>query len=250
MPHILIANDDGIHAPGLRALVDALAGLGTLSIVAPHIERSGTAQSITLRQPIAVEQIAENEWAIEGTPTDGVILALHKLLPSPPDLIVSGINRGANMGENVYYSGTLGAAMEGVINGIPAMAISLMCRMPECRYEHAARFARRVVELVLKEGLPRDVLLNINVPNEWSGGVRFARQSRKITRTLLREGFDATGRPCFWLQEQPVSEADPETDYAACFAGDIAVTPLVLDRTDTASLNNLSRWIEQLEERR
>lgn len=246
----MIANDDGIHAPGLRALVRALKGLGTLSIVAPHLERSGTAQSITLRQPIAVEQIAANEWAVEGTPTDCVILALNKLLPAKPDLVVSGINRGGNMGENVYYSGTLGAAMEGVINGIPGIAVSLAHRGQEFDYADAARFARRLVELALKEGLPSSVLLNVNVPNQWRGGVRFARQSKKITRTLLREGADATGRPCFWLAEQPVGEPDADSDYAAVFAGDIAVTPLVLDRTDGASLSQLSRWISLLEEKR
>jgi len=230
--------------------VEALAGLGTLNIVAPHLERSGTAQSITLRQPIVAEQIAANEWAVEGTPTDCVILALNKLLPTKPDLVVSGINRGGNMGENVYYSGTVGVAMEGVINDIPAIAVSVAHRGQDFHYADAARFARRLVELTLKEGLPPGVMLNVNVPNQWSGGVRFARQSKKITRTLLREGTDATGRPCFWLQEQPVGEADTDSDYAAVFAGDIAVTPLMLDRTDGACLSQLSRWIELLEERR
>lgn len=250
IPNLLIANDDGIHAPGLRALVEALEGLGRLDVVAPHLERSGTAQSITLRQPIVVEQIHEHRWAVEGTPTDCVILALNKLLPAKPDLVVSGINRGGNMGENVYYSGTLGAAMEGVINGIPGIAISVAHRGEGFNYDDAARFARRLVEVVLREGLPAGVLLNVNVPNQWRGGVRLARQSKKITRTLLREGVDATGRPCYWLAEQPVGDADPESDYAAVFAGDIAVTPLLLDRTDCARLDELARWVAMLEEKR
>ncbi len=224
--------------------------MGTLSIVAPHLERSGTAQSITLRRPIIVEQIAANEWAVEGTPTDGVILALNKLLPSRPDLVVSGINRGGNMGENVYYSGTLGAAMEGVINGIPGIAVSVAHRGQDFDYSAAARFARRLVELALKDGLPAGVLLNVNVPHQWRGGVRFARQSKKITRTQLREGTDATGRPCYWLQEQPVDEPDAGSDYAAVLGGDIAITPLVLDRTDGNSLQQLSRWVASLEEKR
>ena len=248
----MIANDDGIHAPGLRALVDALAGLGTLNVVAPHLERSGTAQSITLRQPIVVEQIAPNEWAVEGTPTDGVILALNKLLPSRPDLVVSGINRGGNMGENVYYSGTLGAAMEGIINGIPAIAVSVAAyRGQDFNYADAARFTRRLVELALREGMPPSVLLNVNVPHQWKGGVRFTRQSKKITRTHLKEGTDpTTGRPCYWLQEQPVGEPDAGSDYAAVFAGEIAITPLLLDRTDSDSLDRLSCWVSLLEEKR
>jgi len=230
--------------------VESLQGIGTLNVVAPHLERSGTAQSITLRQPIVVEQIAANEWAVEGTPTDGVILALNKLLPSKPDLVVSGINRGGNMGENVYYSGTLGAAMEGLINGIPAIAVSVAHRGKDFQYGDAARFARRLVELALADGLPPNVLLNVNVPNEWKGGVRLARQSKKITRTQLREGTDATGRPCYWLQEQPVGEPDPGSDYAAVFAGDIAITPLVLDRTASDSLDRLSHWVPRLEKKR
>jgi len=128
MANILITNDDGIYAEGLRALVEALAGLGTLSVVAPSHERSASAQSLTLRQPIFCEKVGEREWAVEGTPTDAMILALNKLLPEPPDLVISGINRGGNMGENVYYSGTVGAAMEATINHVPAFAISVAHR--------------------------------------------------------------------------------------------------------------------------
>jgi 5'-nucleotidase len=114
-PHILITNDDGIHAEGLRALVGELRELGELSVVAPHMERSASSQALTLRQPICCEQVAEREWAVEGTPTDAMIVALNKLLERKPDLVISGINRGGNMGENVYYSGTVGAAMEATI---------------------------------------------------------------------------------------------------------------------------------------
>ena len=112
MPHILITNDDGIHAPGLRALVEAVGDLGTVSVVAPSQERSASAQSLTLRQPIYVEQIAEREWAVHGTPADAMIVALHKLFPVRPSLVLSGINPGGNLGENVFYSGTVGAAAE------------------------------------------------------------------------------------------------------------------------------------------
>src|ERR1700674_6065330 len=128
MAHILLTNDDGIHAEGLRALADTMKGLGTISVVAPSQERSATAQSITVRQPIFCEQIAEREWAIEGTPADAMMVALHRLFPKPPDLVISGINRGPNLGENVFYSGTVGAATEAVINHVPAFAISLAHR--------------------------------------------------------------------------------------------------------------------------
>ena len=152
MPHILISNDDGIYAAGLRALVEAVKDLGTISIVAPSQERSGAAQSLTLRQPIFCEQVAEREWSIEGTPTDAMIVALHRLFPPPqrPDLVISGINGGANMGENIFYSGTVGAAMEAAINQVPALAVSVAHHGPDIdvrggRAVHAAACGDRSV---------------------------------------------------------------------------------------------------------
>jgi 5'-nucleotidase len=248
MPHILITNDDGIRADGLRALVDALAGVGTISVVAPSEERSATSQSITLRGPIFCEQVAEREWAVDGTPTDAVILALNRLLPDRPDLVVSGINRGGNLGENVYYSGTVGAAMEAAINRIPALAISVSHRGRDFDYSGAATIARRLAELTLREGLPEGVLLNVNVPVPWKGAVRFTRQSQKITRNVLREDTDPEGRLSFWLHEQvAIDGVESGTDYEAVFAGAISVTPLHLDRTHHTSLNHLSHWAKLLE---
>jgi len=247
MPHILITNDDGIRAEGLRALVAALQGLGTLSVVAPNQERSAAAQSLTLRQPIYAEQVGEREWAVEGTPADSVILALNKLLPEPPDLVVSGINRGGNLGENVFYSGTIGAAMEACINGIPAIAMSLAHRGKQFDYADSAKLSRRLAELVLREGLPKHVMLSVNVPQKWNGGVRFTRQSEKLTRTRLQPGTDPRGRMYFWLHEQPVTEeAEADTDYAAVLAGETSITPLELDRTHPTSLNHLSHWAARL----
>jgi 5'-nucleotidase len=248
MAHILITNDDGIHAEGLRALVAALADLGTISVVAPSQERSGAAQAITLRQPIVCERLAEREWAIEGTPTDAVIVALNKLLPEMPDLVFSGINRGGNLGENVFYSGTVGAAMEACINRIPAVALSVAHRGSDFRFADAAQFARRLAGLLLEEGLPAGVLLNINVPQPWNGQVRFTHQSQKITRNLLKDGTDPRGRSCFWLHEQQITDGiDPESDYAAVFSGVISITPIELDRTHATSLNHLSHWVKRLE---
>jgi 5'-nucleotidase len=248
MAHILITNDDGIQAEGLRELLRAVEGMGTISVVAPSHERSAAAQSLTLRQPIFWERIAEHEWAVDGTPTDSVILALHKLLPNRPDLVISGINRGANLGENVFYSGTVGAAMEAAINHVPAFAISVAHKGRAFRFEQAAGFARELAQQILAEGLPQGVLLNVNVPLNWSGGVRFTRQSKKVTRNVLQEGTDPRGRTFFWLHEQEhIDEIDPESDYAAIFDGSISMTPLLLDRTHELSLNHLSHWAAKLE---
>jgi len=247
MPTILLTNDDGIFAPGLRALHAALEGLGDVYVAAPDRERSASAQSITLLDPVFYEQVADREWAVAGTPTDAVILALNRLLPGRPDLVLSGINHGGNLGENVYYSGTAGAAMEGTINGLASCAISMVGRSAEPDFTAAAAFARRLAELALTEGLPEGVMLNVNVPAPWSGGVRFTRQSRKITRNLLQEGVDPCGRTFVRLREQKrINDVEPDTDYAAIFAGDVSITPLAFDRTHTTSFNHLSHWAERL----
>ena len=247
MPEILVTNDDGIHAPGLRALVKGLVGIANVSVVAPSQERSAAAQSLTVRQPIFCEQIAEREWSIEGTPADAMMVALHRLFPKPPDLVISGINKGPNLGENVFYSGTVGAATEAVINHVPAIAISLAHRGSGFVFDRAAQFARRLAELILQEGLPAGVLLNVNVPLEWTGEVRLTRQSCKLTRTVLQEGADPRGRVYYWLTEEPVADPpDPESDYAAVFAGHASVTPIELERTHEPSLNQLSDWPERL----
>ena len=247
-PRVLLTNDDGYQAEGLRALAGELKDYD-VQIVAPSSERSGAAQSLTLRQPIVCHRVAQNEWAIDGTPADCVIVALHRLLNEKPDVVISGINHGANLGENVYYSGTVGAAREAAIHHVPGLAISLCSKRVNSDFAPSARLARQTVELILKEKLPDQVILNINVPESWRGGVRFTRQSKKITRTVLREGEDPRGRPYFWLSEQRIDrdmELDAESDYAAIFAGEVSVTPLHLDPTHTQSLNHLSHWAEQL----
>lgn len=247
-PRILITNDDGIQAPGLRALVEGLQDISLLTVVAPSHERSASAQSLTLRQPIYCDQIAEREYAVEGTPADAVILAFNMLLKEKPDLVISGINRGGNVGENVYYSGTIGAAMEGALNRVPSIAISLAYKGKDVDFNPAVKFARVLAPLVLKEGLPAGVLLNVNVPQPWNGSVRFVRQSSKITRNVLEPGKDSRGRSYYWLREQQVIEGiDPDTDQAAIREGAISVTPLVIDHTHAASLNHLSHWKKLLE---
>lgn len=248
MPNILITNDDGIHAPGLRALAAALADVGTVTIVAPSRDQSAAAQSLTLRQPIYCDRIAEREYSIEGTPADAMILALHTLLDDKPDLVVSGINRGGNVGENIFYSGTVGAAMEGAINRVPSVAISVAYRRLEFDFAPAAGFARTLAPLILSEGLPEGVLLNVNIPQDWTGEVRITRQSSKITRNVLQPGEDPRGRRYYWLSEQQfIGEIEPDTDHAAIRDGAASVTPLRIDQTDTPSLEHLARWTKLLE---
>ena len=243
MPNILLTNDDGYGAEGLRALQQALEDFATVWVVAPFAEQSGSAQSLTLRRPIVVHAKGDRHWAVDGTPADAVIVALHRLLPERPDLVISGINHGANMGENVYYSGTVGAAREAALHHMPSVAMSLCSR--KLNFQNAARIARATAEIILKEGLPDQVLLNVNVPDPWSGEVRFTRQSRKITRNQLTEGKDPKGRPYYWIFEQKIDkDIEPDTDYAAVFAGDTSVTPLHLDPTHDASLERLARWAD------
>src|SRR5271156_4742918 len=231
MPHILITNDDGIHAPGLRALVDALKDDARLTVVAPSRERSAAAQSLTLRQPIYMDE-----------------LAFNAILKEKPDLVVSGINRGGNMGENIYYSGTVGAAMEGAINRVPSIAISVAYRGKEFDFKPAAQFARILVPLILTEGLPPGILLNVNVPQTWNGSVRITRQSSKITRNLLQPGTDPRGRKYFWLHEQQrIEDIEPDTDLAAIRDGAVSISPLELDHTHAPSLEHLAHWTKLLE---
>src|SRR5215831_15464453 len=187
MPHILVTNDDGIHARGLRALAAAMREIAQVTVIAPLNERSAAAQSLTLRQPVYWETIAEGEHAVEGTPADAMILAFTTMLKQKPDLVVSGINRGGNMGENIHYSGTVGAAKEAAVHSTPGIAFSVVLKKMDIDYTPAAEFAKRLVPLVLKEGLPHGVVLNVNIPQEWNGGpVRITRQSPKVTRTLLQ----------------------------------------------------------------
>lgn len=248
MPHILLTNDDGYRAEGLRALAAEIAKFATVSIVAPSEEQSGKAQALTLRTPIICHPMGEGHWAIDGTPADCVIVAIHKLLPEKPDLIISGINHGANLGENVYYSGTVGAAREGALHHVPSIAISLCSKRTGVAFENSARLARAAAEIILTDKLPDQVLLNINVPEPWTGGVKFTRQSKKITRNQLSEGKDPKGRSYFWLFEQKIDKdaVEPNTDYEAIFSGEVSVTPLHLDPTDTKSLKGLAHWSEKL----
>jgi 5'-nucleotidase len=247
MTHILLTNDDGYQAAGLLALAETLGEIATISIVAPLVEQSGAAQSLTLRRPIVCHAVGERQWAVDGTPADCVIVALHKLLPEKPEMVIAGINHGANLGENIYYSGTVGAAREAALHHIPAVAISLCSKNPKIKFEDSAGIARATAEMILRHGLPDQVLLSINVPEKWDGAVRLTRQSKKITRTQFVEGKDPRGRDYFWLSEQRIDkDVAPDSDYSAIFSGAVSVTPLHLDPTHTESLEQLAHWAEPL----
>src|ERR1700735_3425522 len=249
MPHIVVTNDDGIHALGLRALVDTLKEIATVTVIAPSHERSASAQSLTLRQPIYCDQIAEREYSIEGTPADAMILAFHTLLKEKPDITISGINPGGNLGENIYYSGTVGAAMEAAINRTPAVAVSVAYKGRGLDFAPAAHLTRALLPMVLREGLPPGVMLNVNVPQDWTGEVRITRQSSKITRNVLKPGTDPRGRQYFWLSEQQFKEGiEPDTDHAAIRDGAVSITPLMIDHTHGASVKHLAHWAKSLAE--
>ena len=243
---ILLTNDDGIGAAGLVALEQAMASLGEVTVVAPDRERSGASQSLTLHQPLRVRALDARHYAVDGTPTDAVILAIYQVLGEKPDLVASGINPGGNLGESLIYSGTVAAAQEAALHGVPAFAVSRVGRELN-DFETAASFAVGLARNILKEGLPPGVALNVNVPPGEIRGVRLTRQSQKISQNLVCEKKDPRGRPYFWLDETlDHRNAEPDSDYAAIFEHEISVTPLEVDRTHESSLNHLSAWLPVL----
>jgi 5'/3'-nucleotidase len=242
---ILVSNDDGIHSEGLRALYDAMASLDDVVVVAPDRERSAASHSLTLHRPLRAEEIRPGWHAVDGTPTDCVVLAVQAILAERPRLLVSGINRGPNLGDDVHYSGTVSAAMEGTLLGIPSIAFSLAARR-DFRFEDAGRFAARLAAWVLADGLPPDTLLNVNVPLTEAGGApdRFelARLGRRRYSGTIEAKVDPRGRSYYWIGGEEL-EADVEagTDLAAIAAGAISLTPIHLDLTNHACWELLSR---------
>ena len=246
-PRILISNDDGVHARGIKTLRKALEQIADVTVVAPDRERSGASHSLTMDVPLRTHRVKDNIIGVDGTPTDCVLLALKLLLPEPPDLVVSGINRGANMGDDVTYSGTIAAAMEATLMGIPAIAVSLCrCESGAYDYEASAEIAREVALMVLERGLPEGTLLNVNVPNiprEEITGVEIARQGKQVYEEAVVEKQDPRGRTYYWIGGQLTSwEPEPDTDYAAVSQGLVSITPIHLDLTDYGAMDVLRSW--------
>jgi 5'-nucleotidase len=244
MTRILITNDDGIHSDGLITLEKALRELGDVYVVAPAAEMSGASHSLTLARPLRIRQIDSRHWTIDGTPTDCVTLALHKILEEDelPHVCVSGINHGGNLGDDATYSGTVAGALEATILGVPGLAVSLVAR-ENFHFAEAARFAVLGTRKILSEGLPEGTLLNMNVPQGEIKGVKVTRQGIKNARPVITEHIDPRGKPYFWIGEQYFrSKSEDGTDYRAIEDGYVSVTPLRSDMTDHALLSSLDSW--------
>jgi 5'/3'-nucleotidase len=244
MTRILLTNDDGIHSDGLQMLERTLREVGDVFVIAPAAEMSGASHSLTLSRPLRIRQIDERHWTVDGTPTDCVTLALHKILSEDelPHLCVSGINHGGNLGDDATYSGTVAGALEATILGVPGIAISLVAR-DHFNFTEAARFALLAVRKILNEGLPEGTLLNVNVPQGEIKGVKVTRQGIKNARPVITEHIDPRGKPYFWIGEQYfTSNAEDGTDYRAIEEGYISVTPLKSDMTDHGALPQIGSW--------
>jgi 5'-nucleotidase len=252
---ILITNDDGIQAPALRILESELRSVAKTLIVAPDREMSGQSHAITINRPLRYREYGPNQYCVDGTPADCVIISSLKILDKHPDLVVSGINCGRNIGDAVQYSGTIAAASEAALQGIPGMAISLEYRESGMDFGPAAELAGALADRILKDGLPPGVILNVNVPAEWNGAVTLARQGDKAGRTVLVEGRDPRGAAFVWLHEESHEALSPPmedlpTDIEALRAGLAAVTPLQLDRTAYQYVRGLSSWKDVLDQTR
>ncbi len=237
---VLLTNDDGVTSPGLLALARAMREVGETFVVAPEHERSAASHAITIHKPLRVTPAVLGDagvpaWATNGTPADCVVLGLLDLLGRPPDVVVSGINMGANLGMDLIYSGTVSAAVEAALFGIKSIAISVAA-FKDLHWETAARFAASLVRTVAQRGLPPDTFLNVNVPNrppEEIRGVQVTRQSSRRYLSRLEKRADPRGRDYYWLSGAPDGEESaPGTDTRAVAEGWISVTPLRLDMTD------------------
>ncbi|HEX6987909.1 MAG TPA: 5'/3'-nucleotidase SurE [Bacillota bacterium] len=256
---ILLTNDDGVHAEGIQALrraLEALPGID-LFLVAPDRERSASSHAITLHKPLYVSRVdaagaRTPMWSVSGTPADCTKIAVSALLDAPPDLVISGINRGPNLGTDVLYSGTVSAAIEAVVAGIPAVAVSL-ASFGDADFEPAARFTAGLAETVARQGNPGFTLLNVNVPAlplEQMAGVAVTRLSRRRYNDAFVERSDPRGRTYYWLAGELLGDdPDPATDAGAVQQNMISLTPLHLQLTDNSLLPVLGDWVSDLERR-
>ncbi|MFB0599866.1 5'/3'-nucleotidase SurE [Aeromonas hydrophila] len=243
---ILVSNDDGVHAEGIRALSEALAACGEVIVVAPDRNRSGASHSLTLEVPLRVTRIAETGYhAVKGTPTDCVHLAVNELVRPEPDMLVAGINHGANLGDDVIYSGTVAAATEGRHLGFPSLAISLVGKT---HFATAAHYAAQLVKGMMVHPLPADQILNVNVPDlplDQIKGIRVTRLGNRHRAESVICSEDPRGQPIYWIGP-PGSQQDAGegTDFAAIEQGYVSITPLTIDMTAYSSLAGLGAWLD------
>lgn len=243
-PLILVTNDDGVYAPGIRALHEAVSTLGKAVIVAPERDNSAVSHSLTMNRPLKVVQLEPDIFTIDGTPTDCVTIATNKILPRKPDLLVSGINPGPNLGDDISYSGTVSAAIEGTMYGIPSLAFSLDGH-PPFDFEVAAAVAWKLAAMALNMHLPPKSLLNINIPLLTAGeiqGIRFTRQGRRRYEDAIQETYDPWNRKHYWIGGGTVHwSGGKDTDEQAVRHGYISVTPIQLDLTNHEGLHFLEQ---------
>ena len=243
-PRILITNDDGIHAEGIEALEQAMQEVGEVYVVAPATEMSGASHSLTLARPLRIRQIDERHWSVDGTPTDCVTLALNRIL-SPenrPHICVSGINHGANLGDDASYSGTVAGALEATILGVPGLAFSLVANRSQ-DFTESAKVATQVTLKALAEGIPEWTLLNVNIPKGVPKGLRITKQGFKAARPIISEHIDPRGKPYYWIGEvREGFRAEGGTDFEAIDEGFVSVTPMRSDLTNHAAIEVMKNW--------
>ncbi|MBT8050972.1 MAG: 5'/3'-nucleotidase SurE [Xanthomonadales bacterium] len=248
--HFLVSNDDGIEARGIQVLFGRLRELGKVTLVAPDTNRSGASNSLTLDSPVRIDEIGERTYRVRGTPTDCVHIALTGLLEKDPDIVVSGINAGANLGDDVIYSGTVAAAMEGRFLGLPAIAVSLVFNDRPKHFETAAEAVALMVERLRSDPLPADTILNINVPDiPWADvrGFEVTRLGHRHRAEPVIKMDDPRGRPMYWIgQAGEGDDAGPGTDFDAVARGFISVTPIHVDLTRYQALDQVSGWVSEI----
>ena len=247
---ILLSNDDGFSAPGLKTLARVLKEIADITVVAPDRNRSGASNSLTLENPLRVLEADNGFFSVNGTPTDCVHIAVTGLLSEMPDMVVSGINEGFNLSDDVLYSGTVAAATEGRFLGLPSIAVSLAG--PKCQhYETAAQVAKQLIVKLNKDPLPKDTILNVNVPDLPMADIRGFQVTRLGTRHIAEPTIKTTdprGRKIFWIgQPGPEEDAGPGTDFYAVNTGYVSITPLQLDLTHYKVFEQLAGWVKMLE---
>ena len=248
--HILISNDDGFQAPGILKLAETLKTIASISVVAPETNRSGASNSLTLENPLRARHHPENFVSVDGTPTDCVHLAITGLLDDEPDMVVSGINAGANLGDDVLYSGTVAAATEGRFLGFPAVAISMESHNPE-HYETGARVALEIVNLLSSHPMNVSSILNVNVPDvpyDKLKGYQTTRLGHRHKAEPVVQSTDPRGKPIYWVGPAGAEQdAGPGTDFHAVKEGFVSVTPIKIDLTHHDVLASVSDWLTRLD---
>lgn len=245
MPLILVTNDDGVHSPGLISLFDVMKNLGDAYVIAPDRERSAVSHALTMHRPLRVEELRDHVYQINGTPTDCVAVGVNKILPERPAFVVSGINKGANLGDDITYSGTVSAAIESTIMGIPAFAVSLAIQKQTkpIHFETASNIALEIGKYILDSSLPYDTLLNVNVPDVHAPGIKgikLTRQGKRVYNDSIQETFDPHGEKHYWIGGgKPYWEHGEDTDIQAVRDNYVSITPIHLDLTNFEALKFL-----------